>query len=81
MARLDVLFEQFLRERRYLKNVTPKTLTWYESAWKAFRLAQGYHDRSAKFGSADLEQISVPSSSRSDSEERNRSPAIPASVL
>jgi integrase/recombinase XerD len=41
MARLDVLFEQFLRERRYLKNVTPKTLIWYESAWKAFRLAQG----------------------------------------
>ena len=35
MARLDVLFEQFLRERRYLKNVTPKTITWYETAFLA----------------------------------------------
>ena len=34
MARLDVLFEH-LRERRYLKNVTPKTITWYETAFLA----------------------------------------------
>jgi site-specific recombinase XerC len=36
MADLDSLFEQFLRERTYLKNVSPKTLVWYETAWKAF---------------------------------------------
>ena len=36
MSSLDALFERFLRERQYLKNVTPKTLVWYESAWKAF---------------------------------------------
>jgi len=40
MATLDSLFEQFLRERTYLKNVTPKTRVWYESAWKAFKLTQ-----------------------------------------
>jgi hypothetical protein len=26
------LFEQFLSERRYLKNVTPRTIEWY-GAW------------------------------------------------
>jgi len=31
------LFEQFLNERRYLKNVTPDTIDWYETAFKAFR--------------------------------------------
>ncbi len=30
MSPLSTLFEQFLRERRYLKNVTPKTVIWYE---------------------------------------------------
>ena len=28
------LFEQFLRERTYLKNVTPSTLIWYRVAFK-----------------------------------------------
>jgi hypothetical protein len=36
MDHLNQLFQQFLRERIYLKNVTPKTRVWYESAWKAF---------------------------------------------
>ena len=36
MTTLTVLFEQFLKEKRYLKNVTPKTLDWYTSAWGAF---------------------------------------------
>jgi integrase/recombinase XerD len=40
MTRLDQLFDQFLRERTYLKNVTPKTRIWYESAWKAFKTTQ-----------------------------------------
>jgi hypothetical protein len=29
------LYEQFVRERRYLKNVTPKTEAWYWQAWHA----------------------------------------------
>jgi hypothetical protein len=29
------LFKQFLNGRRYLKNVTPDTIEWYETAWKA----------------------------------------------
>jgi integrase/recombinase XerD len=40
MATLNTLFQQFLRERAYLKNVSPKTRVWYESAWKAFLLTQ-----------------------------------------
>ena len=27
---------EFTTERKYLKNVTPKTLTWYGDAFKAF---------------------------------------------
>ena len=36
-----LLFEQFLAERRYLKNVTPSTLEWYETAFKALQKALG----------------------------------------
>jgi hypothetical protein len=36
MPTLDSLFDQFLRERRSLKNVSPETLVWYETAWKSF---------------------------------------------
>jgi integrase/recombinase XerD len=35
MSALSTLFEQFIRERRYLKNVTPKTEAWYRSAFDA----------------------------------------------
>ena len=41
MTSLDQLFDQFLRERTYLQNVTPKTREWYETAWKAYTRAQG----------------------------------------
>jgi hypothetical protein len=40
MDRLDQLFQQFLRERTYINNVTTSTRGWYECAWKAFRAAQ-----------------------------------------
>jgi len=33
------LFEQFLRERTYLKNVTPGTLIWYRVAFKNYGAA------------------------------------------
>jgi integrase/recombinase XerD len=36
-ADLDTLLRQFLRERKYLRNLRPQTLEWYETAWKAFR--------------------------------------------
>ena len=36
MQRLHTLFEQFLRERVYVNNITPATREWYECAWKAF---------------------------------------------
>ena len=40
MHPLDPLFQQFLRERTYVQNVTPKTREWYDAAWKAFTRAQ-----------------------------------------
>jgi integrase/recombinase XerD len=40
MPTLGSLFEQFLRERTYLKNVSPKTRVWYETAWKTFLKTQ-----------------------------------------
>ncbi len=34
---LATLFEQFLKERTYLKNVTPSTVIWYEVAFRNYR--------------------------------------------
>jgi hypothetical protein len=39
MSRLEQLFQQFLRERTYINNVTASTREWYECAWKAFTAA------------------------------------------
>jgi len=36
-----LLFEQFLAQRRYLKNVTPSTLEWYQTAFKALQKVLG----------------------------------------
>jgi hypothetical protein len=36
---LATLFEQFLKERTYLKNVTSATLRWYRIAFKSYRKA------------------------------------------
>ena len=35
------LFEQFLKERTYLKNVTPRTIVWYQIAFKNYHAALG----------------------------------------
>jgi hypothetical protein len=40
MSRLQQLFQQFLRERTYINNVTASTREWYECAWKAFTASQ-----------------------------------------
>ena len=37
MKTLDQHFSAFLQERKWLKNVTPKTVIWYEAFWKAFK--------------------------------------------
>ena len=34
---LAMLTDQFLKERTYLKNVTPATLVWYRVAFKSYR--------------------------------------------
>jgi hypothetical protein len=36
-----LLFEQFLAQRRYLKSVTPSTLEWYQTAFKALQKVLG----------------------------------------
>jgi integrase/recombinase XerD len=33
---LTELFEQFVKERKYLKNVTPKTVIYYRNSWDSF---------------------------------------------
>src|SRR5919204_540898 len=38
---LATLTAQFLKERTYLKNVTPSTLIWYRVAFKNYRAALG----------------------------------------
>jgi site-specific recombinase XerD len=39
MPTVDALFDRFLRERTYLKNISPKTRVWYQTAWKSFTAA------------------------------------------
>ena len=63
MDSLQSLFEQFLRERQYLKNVTPKTVIWYETAFKSFRRTVKI-DSPAAFGKAALQQFVVASRHR-----------------
>jgi len=36
VSTLQTQFDQFLEERQYLKNVTPRTVAWYELAFKLF---------------------------------------------
>lgn len=35
------LFQDFLAQRRYLRNVTPSTIEWYETALKALQRTHG----------------------------------------
>jgi hypothetical protein len=65
MDRLQQLFDQFLRERIYLHNVTPKTRDWYESAWKAFLRTRTEAQASAStITRADLAQFVMQLRSR-----------------
>ena len=34
---LDLLFARFLKERKYLRNVRPRTIEWYELVWATFK--------------------------------------------
>ena len=40
MSDLNTYFDQFLRERVYLHNITPKTRDYYVTTWKAFTRSQ-----------------------------------------
>lgn len=63
MDSLQSLFDQFLRERQYLKNVTPKTVIWYETAFKSFSQTVSI-DSPAEFGKAALQKFVVASRHR-----------------
>jgi integrase/recombinase XerD len=53
----SALFEQFLAQRRYLKNVTPSTIEWYQTAFKALQKA---HDTpTPAFTKSSLQQFVV----------------------
>jgi integrase/recombinase XerD len=51
------LFSQFLDQRRYLKNVTPSTIEWYETAFKA--LQRAHQTRDPALTKASLQQFVV----------------------
>jgi len=36
VSTLQTQFDQFLEERQYLKNVAPRTVEWYQLAFKLF---------------------------------------------
>ena len=36
---MEKLFEQFVKEKRFFKGVSPKTVIWYRTSWKAFDAA------------------------------------------
>jgi site-specific recombinase XerD len=61
---LDLLFEQFLRERIYLRNVTSKPRDWYESARRAFKASRAKSEASDTITRADLAQFVVHLRSR-----------------
>ena len=51
---LGQLFDQFLRERTYVHNVTSKTRDWYESAWHAFKRSWPQLHPATEITKADL---------------------------
>jgi hypothetical protein len=38
---MEILYKRFVREKRYLRNVSPRTVDAYHWAWKAFEPALG----------------------------------------
>ncbi len=38
---MDKLFQEFLKEKKYLQGVTRKTIVWYESSFKAYKRVLG----------------------------------------
>lgn len=56
---LATLFDQFLKERVYLKAVTPKNKLWYRTAWKAFEASQGADGEGGTLTKARLQTFVV----------------------
>src|ERR1035441_3142885 len=53
---------EFIQERKYLKNVTAKTLTWYEQSFKSFdgcETQQQYRQRILELRERGVSSISV----------------------
>jgi hypothetical protein len=45
---MQELIEEFIRERTYFKNVSPKTVIWYRSSFQAFEGAMEARPPSAR---------------------------------
>src|SRR4051812_48206731 len=57
---MQKLFDLFVRERTYLKSVSPKTLAWYRDSWRAFSSQLDGCNRSApEIKTALLDGIAV----------------------
>ena len=56
---LDLQFDRFIRERIYLKNITPKTRDWYQSAWQAFKASRASSASTESINRADLAQFVI----------------------
>ena len=69
---LAMLCDQFLKERTFLKNVTPSTLRWYQVAFKNYRATLGEDALRSR-----RRRASKRSSSGSASAVCVRSPATP----
>jgi integrase/recombinase XerD len=56
MSDLDTLHLQFLRERKYLRNLRPRTLAWHAAAWAQFSRSATHSLTADNLKRSDLEQ-------------------------
>jgi hypothetical protein len=89
MATLDEYFEQFLRERIYLHNVTPKTADFYRTAWGAWSipsqanipLISSWEELQAEANRLGLDAAAASASCRADCAEQISVAQQPAGAI
>ena len=57
---LATLCDRFLKERTFLKNVSPKTIVWYQIAFKNYRTRFGDDSLPTKASLQDFHVEEVP---------------------
>jgi hypothetical protein len=76
---LAALFDQFLKERRFLKNVTEATLVWYRVAFTSYTSAIA-SDAASGSDEATLQRFVVRLRERGTSVTSTPAPPAPASI-